>query len=450
MGHDVCLLEADRFPRAHVGESLAPGIVSLLDYLGLRQRIEAAGFLRPEAAIVRWGGTLRRLHFSAGSFGLQVDRGRFDRHLLDAAREAGVRVLQPARARRPLLVGGRWLVPFDYGGEARRVEATFLVDASGRRSALGGRRVRSSPPTLAVYAYWRGLSFAGAETRVEAGADEWFWGAPLPDGTFNATAFVAPSRCRAAARGGGLEAFYRSLLADSVLLRGCLGGELVSRVEACDASDCVADAPATSRSIKVGEANFTIDPLSSQGVQAAMTSAVHASVVAHTLLVCPDNTQAALSFYNERQAETVAYHRRAAAGYYSEQRSVSPQKFWSDRAAPEPETLSTRLPAARPTLGRNPVGENCHFAPSKEVIWGETPCVVGNTIRPVTTLSHPTLARPVAFVRDVEAAPLLRAVGSGATLAEILERWSASLSRDDGLDVLCWMRAAGLLVPIQD
>jgi flavin-dependent dehydrogenase len=451
LGHDVCLLEGARFPRPHVGESLAPGVLLLLEFLDVRRRVEAAGFLRPKRALVRWGGALRRLDFTPGEPGLQVDRGRFDCLLLDAAREAGVKVLQPAHAARPQFVGGeRWIVPFDYEGETRQVAAVYVVDASGRRAALGGRRSRHSPPTLALYAYWRAPLLEGEETRVEAGVDEWFWGAPLPDGTFNATVFVDPQRGRVAGRGSWLETFYRSLLAGSSLLRGCLEGERVSRVMACDATTYIAEHPVTLRSIKIGEASLTVDPLSSQGVQTAMTSAVHGSIVVHTLLTHPEHAHAALGFYRERQTESASYHRRAAARYYSEQHSVSPQKFWRERATASEEAMRVQPAAARDARALNFAVEGCRFRPSQEVSLDETPCVVGDIIRHVTAVAHPSLARPVAFVKNVEVAPLLHVVNSGGTVAEILSRWSASLPAGDGLEMFRWMCAAGLLVPVRD
>jgi hypothetical protein len=80
----------------------------------------------------------------------------------------------------------------------------------------------------------------------------------------------------------------------------------------------------------------------------------------------------------------------------------------------------------------------------------ETPCVVGDIIRHVTTVAHPSLARPVAFVKNVEVAPLLRAVSAGGTVAEILGRWSGSLTAGDGPEMFRWMCAAGLLVPVPD
>src|SRR5262245_54129535 len=77
LGHAVLLLEAQTFPRAHIGESLPPSIVPLFETLQVWSDIEAAAYLRPQATIVHWAGEAQRTPRAAGQPGLQVDRGRF-------------------------------------------------------------------------------------------------------------------------------------------------------------------------------------------------------------------------------------------------------------------------------------------------------------------------------------------------------------------------------------
>jgi flavin-dependent dehydrogenase len=47
LGHRVVVVERAAFPRAHIGESLPASVLPLLDVLGVRERVERAGFLRP-------------------------------------------------------------------------------------------------------------------------------------------------------------------------------------------------------------------------------------------------------------------------------------------------------------------------------------------------------------------------------------------------------------------
>jgi len=95
LGYDVQMFESSAFPRPHVGESLHAQVLPLLDQLAFREEINDAGFLRPRGAIVFWAGECRFRTEVASGF--QVDRCRFDAILLNAARNAGARIAQPAR-----------------------------------------------------------------------------------------------------------------------------------------------------------------------------------------------------------------------------------------------------------------------------------------------------------------------------------------------------------------
>ena len=44
-GYEVLVLEREKFPRYHIGESLVPGILPVLDQLGLGDQIDKFGFV---------------------------------------------------------------------------------------------------------------------------------------------------------------------------------------------------------------------------------------------------------------------------------------------------------------------------------------------------------------------------------------------------------------------
>ncbi|MGH3822909.1 MAG: NAD(P)/FAD-dependent oxidoreductase, partial [Pseudonocardiaceae bacterium] len=148
LGHHVMIIEACRFPRPHVGESLSPAIWPLLETLGVQERVAARGFTRVTRARVRWRGDGEEQ--VSVDHGRTVDRGAFDTILLDRAREAGAEVLCPATARRPARCVEGWAVPL----ADRVLRARFLADATGRRRLLGGGRAPASPRTLALHALW--------------------------------------------------------------------------------------------------------------------------------------------------------------------------------------------------------------------------------------------------------------------------------------------------------
>lgn len=446
LGHDVLLVERQAFPRPHVGESLTPGVWPLLDALGVVEQVRRGGFLPALEALVRWEeASEQRVRGRAGQPGLLVDRGRFDALLLGAAASAGVRVLQPAAAQRPERTLEGWELPVLHEGRRLLVAARFLADASGRLSCLGGRKEPVSARTLALYGYWRGETPHGPETRVEAGPDAWYWGAHLPDGTFNAMVFVDPELLRE--RGIGrrtLEPFYRELLGHSGLLGAWTAPRLTSGVLACDAT-CYRDTlPIERDRIKVGEASFSIDPLSSSGVQKALQTALSGAVAVHTLLVRPDNARAALRFYTDDQRYCVEQHAAWAAGYYREQRSYQDRPFWKRRALAAP---SPTPPDVKPLAGTDELLQR-RWRLASEAALVDTPCIVGDVIELRRALSHPRLARPVAYLDGVELAPLVEGLPEAWTMPWLTDLWARRVPHRQGIAILGWLYRQGLLTEL--
>ena len=439
-GHDILLVEQCSFPRQHIGESLPPTIVPVLRTCGVAERIEAAGFLRPDAARVRWRDGSSVLERMSGGRGFQVDRARFDALLFDAAREAGCRVMQPARAGRPRKTSDGWIVPVATHDTDVDVLARFLVDAAGRHAPLERTRHRTAPSTVAIYGYWQDLPPTGPETIVEAGDDCWYWGAPLPDGSFNAVVFVDAKRCAGSSK-TGIHALYRSLLVRSSLLSPCVAGSLKDPVKTCDATGYADTSPVDAASIKVGEASFAIDPLSSQGVQSAMRSALQAGIVVHTLLKRPESADAAMEFYRRRQAETVDQHRLWAGELYAEQSVGRADTFWNNRAhhggsrPVEPQRNNSPLLS---TL-------QLRLSPAARIV--SVPTVDGDFVVAGKALDHPALVRPVAYLDGIEIASLLTSLRPGASAHETLTKWSRSLEPRRCWEILSWLWSRRVLVP---
>jgi flavin-dependent dehydrogenase len=447
LGHDVLVVERDPFPRAHVGEALMPAVWPLLDTLGLRDVVETAGFLHPTEARIRWvDERVHRVGLRPGAPGLTVDRGRFDHLLLDAARSAGAAVLQPARAGRPRRIPAGWEVPLTDAGlpgrRARRVRARFVVDASGRASASGGRKLLTGVRTLALHATWLGSLRADATSRVEAGRDGWFSGTPLPDGTFRATVFADPELLRRhAVRRAGLARFYRELLGRSALLADVVDARLAGPVSVCDAGSYADPVPVAEDVIKLGEAAFAIDPLSSSGVDAALRTAMAGAVTVHTLLSARGDRAAALAFYRDNQQWAVDRHATWAANHYHEHRIHRDRSFWQRRSRP---------PARVPTPRR--AGDLAELLPhrvrlSAHASLVDTPCVVGDQVEVRRGLTHPHLPRPTVRVGGVELAPLLDSLAhpERGCLADVVHEWSRRLPADRARAVASWLHRQGLL-----
>jgi len=87
-GFDVTLIEKEVFPRYHIGESLLPSCLEILDLIGAREKIETYGFQRKDGGYFAWGNESWELDFTKlrHPYSFQVVRSEFDQLLLEHAR----------------------------------------------------------------------------------------------------------------------------------------------------------------------------------------------------------------------------------------------------------------------------------------------------------------------------------------------------------------------------
>ena len=439
LGHEVCLIECAHFPRSRLGESLSPGVMPLLEVTGARGAVEAAGFRRVRSVLVKWDEPLKERR-DAREQGLLVDRGRFDTLLLERARALGVRVLQPARVRERRTHDGGWSLDVEADGSSVKLRADFVADATGRSAGITARRRRTACRTLALYGYWRG-SHLPEQPRIEAGADAWYWGVPLPDGTYNTLVFMDVRQFRAA-RTTPLAARFRELLGRSGLMAGCHDAQLVGSVRAADATPYRDEESVSPLSIKVGEAALAIDPISSSGVQKAIQTALAGSVVCNTLLRRAESSAAALGFYRHNLAEASGRHCRWAADHYGLVARRTAGSFWRDRA-PDGESR----PSSRPPRAFDPSALSAaRVELSRELDFVELPCIEGDFVTVKPALRHPGLEGPVAYLGGWELAPLLRRLPAGLTPLQLAQSWSSRIPLKSGLALAGWLLHNGILV----
>jgi flavin-dependent dehydrogenase len=434
LGHSVVVIEKAPFPRPHIGESLTGAVLPLLDVLAMREQVESAGFYRPRGALVRWAEQRTVYREAPGPAGFQVDRARFDRLLLQQAEAAGAVVLQPAR-----LLGVQeldscgWEVRIRSATGPETILAKMLADASGRNAVVRGKKLSMSRRTLAISGYWRDVPITGIETRIESGAEEWYWGAPLPDGEFNATIFIDAPQFQPP-----LKDFYLARVGKSHLLKEALGGRLVRGPKICDATCYLDTEPAAINRIKAGEAAFTLDPLSSQGVVAAIGSGLHAASVLHTILERPRDAVIAVEFYRSRLRRSAMFHAEAACEYYTRAAAFHNSAFWMRRSKAEPPTrpvVSARIRAGSDELVMR----------AAEMRIGPVPIIEGDFITQTLGIFAPRLPEPAVFLGQVAIAPLFASITQPTRLSDVLSKWAQVVSFRTASQILSWALANEIL-----
>jgi len=422
LGKRVAVCEALAFPRARVGESIPASIATLLGVLGLDAAIATTGTLPSRFSTVAWAGETTRYEIHGGPSHI-VDRATFDLALLQAATaNANLSVYQPARVVRATHDAARWSITLE-GGET--IAAAFLVEATGRDRLLPRHRKPLGVKTLAWYGYYEVGAQSESDTLVESAHDSWYWGAALPNRLFNATVFVDP----------GHRLDYPAAVARSALLRPRLSGaRLVRGPTVCDATPYVEEHPATTTSLKVGDAALSLDPLSSQGVYTALGTALHAAVTVNTLLDHPQDAALAIEFYEHRVRSSGRFHARAASQFYAREALSSRTAFWERRAR--------FLPSSLP---KDPLSPQAIVVASPRVVYVPVPVVEDARI---TTCDGLRLSdRTYAFVAgDVPIAPLLKQLATPLRALDVLQLWSRRLAPAKALEALQWAWAEGLLI----
>jgi flavin-dependent dehydrogenase len=434
LGHNVVLVERAEFPRKHLGESLTPGVRTLLESIGAGDVFEKTGALTVESVLVNWDGEIRE-RTDPEAKGMLVDRGRFDALLLNHARAAGVQVLQPAIFRDCLRFAEGWRITVERGGETIDVSARFLADASGRAFATRGRKRGTGARTTAFYAYWQGSDLP-RQPRIEAGSDAWYWGVPIPDGTYNTLVFVDP-------RAYAPEQFHE-LIARSSLLKGCRDIGLASPIQAADATPYIDEECVTHCTIKVGDAALSIDPLSSSGVQKAIQAALSGAVVINTLIRKPESSQVAMQFYRSSLADASERHSNWAGEYYSAAAATRNAEFWRQRASRSSPPNAAPSFTAPSFTASDFADEPLSLSP--DLTFVELPCIEAGFVTLKQALHHPSLDRPVTFVGGCEMPPLVQRVRKGMRPMEIALLWSDRVSIKTGLALTGWLLNKGLLI----
>ena len=295
-GLRVLLLEASSHPRPHVGESLLPGIIPILQDIDALAAVQAAGFGRKTGATHRnWGRTPQwDLWFSdsdAYDEAWLVERDRFDAILFDAARRSGAEVHEHAAVQRLHFDGDR-LAAVTWaprGGPTRTLEPALVIDASGQRSLVAeARGLRTSIEGLRHEALWAHWEHAGRlpaprehQAFFVAEPRAWLWLFPLGRGR-TSVGVVRLDREELT----GTTRDYDDAIARSELMRTTLGSAArrVTPVRRERDWSYRVDPVAGPGWLLVGDAAGFIDPVLSTGVHLAMHSAWHAGRTAAALL----------------------------------------------------------------------------------------------------------------------------------------------------------------------
>lgn len=291
-GWRVLLLEKQRHPRFHIGESLLPMNLPIFERLGVLEQVRAIGVHKPGADFPGAGGQINTFRFDRAfsprfTYGFQVPRAEFDLLLLDHARRNGVDVREEVAVRTLEWEGGRPVRACAQGADGGlRVTMRYLVDASGRDTflgqALGLKRKDTQHASAALFSHFRGVLHRagedGGNIAVHRFDHGWIWIIPLPGGVTSIGVVGAPDFMRLR-RGDSEGLLMRTLLADPLLAPRLAHAERTGPVHVTGNYSYGSRQMAGPGWIMAGDAYAFVDPVFSSGVYLAMDSAERATDV---------------------------------------------------------------------------------------------------------------------------------------------------------------------------
>jgi flavin-dependent dehydrogenase len=315
-GKRVILVEKDHHPRFHIGESLLPLNLPMLDQLGVRDQIEHTSMRKFGVEFVSpYHGRTVTYDFANAwdksfPYSYQVRRSEFDHILLKNAAAKGAEIVEGCRVADVDFLPGGGNAVTGRGDDGRdfRWEADFLVDASGRDTLLAGQlgwksrnRKHNSAAIFGHFANARRLP-GKAEGNISIFWFDhgWFWFIPLADGTTSVGAVCRPEFIKK--RNGDLDNFFMRTVAMCPEIAERLNdAHLVAPVTATGNYSYGATRMTGKNFILVGDAFAFIDPVFSTGVYLAMTTAFLGADAVEDCLRDPRNAARTLRRY-ETQA----------------------------------------------------------------------------------------------------------------------------------------------------
>ena len=311
-GLRVLIVEKERFPRFHIGESVMPVSNAILRASGVWDKVERAGFVPKHGAEFHVGNRSvlpKHVEFAKGmvpglDYTYQVERSRFDEILLRHAEELGCTVREQTKAVSSREAGRRGSEGYDItlqpaatprGSHDNEtlVRGAYLLDASGRDTLFTKPiKTASANPDLnkriAIYAHFRGVKRtegkAGGNIIIVRHEDGWGWLIPLADERASVGVVTTNERMRASKLRP--EEMFRQIVADSHRMCTAMEGATpTSPYHATADYNYRARQFAAPRLMLIGDAACFLDPMFSTGVFIALLSAKLASeeiVAAHT------------------------------------------------------------------------------------------------------------------------------------------------------------------------
>jgi flavin-dependent dehydrogenase len=319
-GRRALILEKERFPRFHIGESLLPRSREVFEKLGLMDDLESR-FLRKYGARFLCSQTGRQNSYlfkdafdGRFEFAYQVPRADFDELLLRNAQRLGVEVREEWEVTEVLFEGDRAV-----GVRARdltkpersivEIRAEVIADATGRDTLLASRLRRkariSRLDKTALFTHYKNTfrepGILEGNIQIIVFGHGWFWLIPFRGDVTSFGSVVSSDWLRQRGEGESLDSFFDRTVAQSSWASDFLKNATRLRpVGALADFSYRIDQLTGDGWLFVGDAGGFLDPLFSTGAHLALKGGDLAADAIDAALKNGDTSRAAFTDYEKK------------------------------------------------------------------------------------------------------------------------------------------------------
>lgn len=340
----VLVLEKEKFPRDHIGESQLPSISPILDEMGVWEKVEAANFPIKLGASYTWGKDSDQWDFDfypveqwqdeprpakfAGQrryTAFQVDRAIYDTLLLNHAREQGVEAREETLVREVMTDGDRVTGLKLEDGQV--ITARWYIDASGsvgllRRALKIHVEVTEELKNVAIWDYWQNAEWAekigvgGTRVQVRSLPYGWIWFIPLGP-TRTSIGLICPAEHYKKLGKSAEELYLEALASQSQIHKLTMNAQREMKLQATKDWSQLAERLVGENWFLVGEAAGFADPILAAGMSLTHSSARDAAYSIMEIDRGELNAAWLRERYNERNRTNIEQHIRFGQYWYS-------------------------------------------------------------------------------------------------------------------------------------
>ncbi len=334
-GHRVLIIEREKFPRYHIGESLIPFTFQPLERLGLIPMMKSSEFVKKfSVTFVQQNGRQSQPFYFYNRYDRetvaqtwQVLRSEFDQLLLDNAHGKGAEVIEETTVTSLVMEGDR-VIGVDAkhkDGEVFTVRAPITLDCSGKEAFTSNRNGwRMKDPSLNKIAVWTYYKGSKREPGIDEGATTvayvqekgWFWHIPQHNDMVS-VGVVADGKYLTRDGVKELKTIFDREVEENQWIKDHLaegeqvGDYFITSEYSRHSRHCAAPGL-----LLVGDALAFLDPVFSSGVMLALKSAVLAGEAVHQGLVEGDLGPARFAEYGQTLRAGIENMRKLVYAFY--------------------------------------------------------------------------------------------------------------------------------------